>query len=77
MISINFLWAVAAYLFIFILLLFCNWLFYNYTRIDEDLSLNLKFFRHCPICSHIFFDYSEGKISACPRCNSLIRQEEE
>lgn len=76
MISINFFWAIAIYLFLFIFILICAALFYNNNQLKKNGGFERAFFRHCPICSHIFFDYSSRDISTCPYCQSLVSKSE-
>jgi len=76
MICLNFFFAIAAYLFLFILLLFWSWIFYNSNRYGDFPRLNVKFFQQCPICSHLFFNDEAKGVLTCPRCDSLIKEGE-
>ena len=71
MIKIDFLWAVAVYIFITIALVIGHWIVYTFRK-DKGIFSDAKFFQECPYCTYIFFNYEESEVKVCPRCRSYI-----
>lgn len=59
-----------------LLLVFAQWIFYNYSR-NDALDDQTKYFLHCPYCGYVFFDYRDEQVCTCPRCRSLMGKSED
>ena len=71
MITIDFAFAVAIFLFVAILLVIGWWIFYTY-KDEESMRIESKNLQQCPYCTYLFFDYSADNFAICPRCESYI-----
>ncbi len=71
MIRIDFSWAISIYTFLMISLVIGHWTFYTFFK-EKDVFDDTKFFQKCPYCTHIFFNYEEGGLKMCPKCQSYI-----
>ena len=71
MIKIDFPLAIALYLSFFLLLVFLQWIFYNFYRNDE-VDFQTGYIFKCPFCTYVFVNYSKGQYKVCPRCHSWI-----
>ena len=72
MLKIDFSLAVAVFLTLDFLVVISIWIFYTYTNDGETDVGNSKYFRQCPYCCVVFFDYQKQALRACPQCKSLI-----
>lgn len=72
MFKIDFGSAIAVFLILDFLVVISLWLFYTYTSDKEADIQNSKYFRQCPYCCVVFFDYQKQALRACPQCKSLI-----
>jgi len=71
MIKIDFTIAISIYISFFLLLVFGQWIFYNFFR-NDDLDFQSAYFQQCPFCTYGFLDYQQNRYKICPRCQSLI-----
>lgn len=51
-----------------------KWIFYTYKR--EDMSLGTTGVEQCPFCTYIFWKVNYNNYPICPRCHSLIGEQE-
>ncbi|MBU4472631.1 MAG: hypothetical protein KJ842_00525 [Candidatus Omnitrophica bacterium] len=73
MINIDFSWAIALYICLFLNFILAVWLF-NKKQSDKDLSLDPRFIWFCSICTHTYINTKEDIISICPRCGSYNKK---
>ena len=71
MIKIDFNVAIAAYLFLTIIVVMARWIFYNWYR-DSNKGADTQYMEQCPYCTYVFFDFQRAELKICPRCKSLI-----
>ncbi len=72
MFKVDFCLAVAIFLIVDFLVVISFWVFYTYHNDSETDLQNSKYFRQCPYCCVVFFDYQKQALCACPQCKSLI-----
>lgn len=72
MLRIDFSLAMAIFLIVDFIVVMALWLFYTYRSAAETDVWNSKYFRQCPYCCVVFFDYQKQSLRACPQCKSLI-----
>ena len=73
MLLVNFSFAVAIYLCLFLIFVLLVWVSGNKLK-DKDLSLDPKLIWFCSICSYTYINTKEGFISTCPRCGSYNKK---
>jgi len=76
MVKIDFSTAISVYLSVSLLLVFLQWIFYNFYR-SEELDFQTKHFQRCPYCTYTFFYYYKEGLIICPRCQSIISKSQE
>jgi len=77
MIRVDFLLAISIYLSILLLFLLGLWISTdNKNEIAKNMHQDTKFVLQCPICSFIYYDYTNTAISICPRCKSYSERGE-
>jgi hypothetical protein len=75
MIKIEFVAAVSIFLSIILILVLGLWIFYTCNK-DSQMAIRSEIINHCPICTCVFYDYSQKKVKICPNCKSYIDSEE-
>lgn len=74
MINVDFSWALALYIVLFLAAAFAVWFLSSRKQEDKDLSLNPKFIWHCSVCTYTYINTREEMISVCPRCGSYNKK---
>lgn len=72
MIKIDFSTAVALFLIFDLALVMVLWAIYNCNGKKETDIQDSNYFRQCPYCCLVFFDYEKSRLRTCPQCKSLI-----
>lgn len=72
MIKIDFATAVSFFLILHGLLVMAYWVFYTSTNKKVLDIHHSTFFRQCPYCCFVYFDYQKESLRCCPQCKSLI-----
>ncbi len=72
MITIDFSTAVAGFLIFDLALVMALWAIYNCSGKKEADVQDSNYFRQCPYCCLVFFDYEKSSLRTCPQCKSLI-----
>lgn len=74
MIKINITYAITVYLSLTIIVLISLWIFYNFKK-QEPIDTS-KYLYQCPYCTYIFYIYTKQKSLLCPRCKSVIIEQD-
>ena len=74
MIKIDFALAISILLSLPLVIVFIQWVFYNYGKTD-NVTYHFKYVQQCPFCTYIFYDFESKQFQMCPRCHSLITQD--
>ena len=72
MFKVDFSSAIAVFLMFDFVVVISLWLFYTYNKDKEADVCDSKYFRQCPYCCVVFFDYQKKVLCSCPQCKSLI-----
>ena len=75
MIALDFTLAISLILSFALLLVFGLWIRYNFID-NNKIDYQTNFFQQCPYCTHIFFDYRQSGVKICPKCKSLLGNNE-
>ncbi|RJP28215.1 MAG: hypothetical protein C4533_07000 [Candidatus Omnitrophota bacterium] len=73
MINVNFYWAIAFYIILFISVIVIAWLLARDDK-DKDLSVDQKFIWFCYFCTYTYINTRDNRISICPRCGSYNKK---
>jgi len=73
MISIDFSWAIAGYIILFVNILLLFWLMAKKQK-EKDWPLDPKFIWFCSICTYTYINTREDLLSICPRCGSYNKK---
>jgi len=73
MINLDFSFAVALYILLFLNIILIIWVFSRRQK-DKDLTIDPKFIWHCCVCTYTYINTKEEAISMCPRCSSYNKK---
>ncbi len=75
MIKIDFATAIAFFLILQAVLVMVFWVIYNCNGKKVLDIHHSTYFRQCPYCCFVYFDYQKGSLRCCPQCKSLIEHQ--
>ncbi|MEI8176523.1 MAG: hypothetical protein WCG78_06610 [Candidatus Omnitrophota bacterium] len=77
MIRLELSFAVALYLIFTVIGLFTLWAFFERKETLKEVNPEEKFVWQCSICTYFYVDSQHDDISACPRCGSYTKRQDE
>ncbi|MBN2097705.1 MAG: hypothetical protein JW714_04415 [Candidatus Omnitrophica bacterium] len=76
MIRLEFEFAVFLFLLITIFAVLLIWLFWTKIKLPQQKNIQMESIWQCSICTYIYVDSKNQKLSVCPRCGSYNDRKE-